>query len=175
MRAWLFQNLQHPYPTEEQKKQLASQTGLTILQVNNWFINARRRIVQPMIDQQNRQHLAAQMQFGGVMGDPNSIFMHPHNNPFSQPFAGLPGAPSVPGLESNNPYSSFTGQNLFNLPGLQQTLNGSGAGRGAGLGDTSGAGPLGNLSVPPSALGSAAGIPPSGLGSDPAAALRLGV
>ncbi|CAP21151.3 Protein CBR-UNC-62 [Caenorhabditis briggsae] len=53
-RAWLFQNLAHPYPSEEQKKQLAKETGLTILQVNNWFINARRRIVQPMIDQNNR-------------------------------------------------------------------------------------------------------------------------
>ncbi|VUZ47767.1 unnamed protein product [Hymenolepis diminuta] len=54
MRAWLFQHLSHPYPSEEQKKQLSSETGLTILQVNNWFINARRRIVQPMIDQSNR-------------------------------------------------------------------------------------------------------------------------
>ncbi|XP_062858628.1 homeobox protein Meis2b isoform X2 [Trichomycterus rosablanca] len=54
MRAWLFQHLTHPYPSEEQKKQLAQDTGLTILQVNNWFINARRRIVQPMIDHSNR-------------------------------------------------------------------------------------------------------------------------
>lgn len=54
MRAWLFQHFSHPYPSEEQKKQLASDTGLTILQVNNWFINARRRIVQPMIDSNNR-------------------------------------------------------------------------------------------------------------------------
>ncbi|XP_007535712.1 homeobox protein Meis3 isoform X2 [Erinaceus europaeus] len=54
MRAWLFQHLSHPYPSEDQKKQLAQDTGLTILQVNNWFINARRRIVQPMIDQSNR-------------------------------------------------------------------------------------------------------------------------
>ncbi|KAI8744562.1 homeobox protein Meis2, partial [Biomphalaria glabrata] len=35
MRAWLFQHLSHPYPSEEQKKQLAQDTGLTILQVNN--------------------------------------------------------------------------------------------------------------------------------------------
>uniref|UniRef100_A0AC34GSK0 Homeobox domain-containing protein n=1 Tax=Panagrolaimus sp. ES5 TaxID=591445 RepID=A0AC34GSK0_9BILA len=35
-RSWLFQNLSHPYPSEEQKKQLANDTGLTILQVNNW-------------------------------------------------------------------------------------------------------------------------------------------
>ncbi|CAF0855115.1 unnamed protein product [Didymodactylos carnosus] len=54
MRAWLFQHLSHPYPSEEQKKLLATETNLTNLQVNNWFINARRRIVQPMIDQSNR-------------------------------------------------------------------------------------------------------------------------
>jgi len=54
LRAWLFQHLTHPYPSEDQKKQLAQDTGLSILQVNNWFINARRRIVQPMIDQSNR-------------------------------------------------------------------------------------------------------------------------
>ncbi|KAF9812500.1 hypothetical protein SFRURICE_018988 [Spodoptera frugiperda] len=50
MRAWLFQHLVHPYPTEEEKRTLAAQTRLTLLQVNNWFINARRRILQPMLD-----------------------------------------------------------------------------------------------------------------------------
>lgn len=73
MRSWLFQHLvvslrkifidrleffhylhilifQHPYPTEDEKKQIAAQTNLTLLQVNNWFINARRRILQPMLD-----------------------------------------------------------------------------------------------------------------------------
>ena len=54
LRVWLFQHLNHPYPEEVEKKQLAQDTGLSLLQVNNWFINARRRIVQPMIDQTNR-------------------------------------------------------------------------------------------------------------------------
>nr|CUS20077.1 homothorax-2 [Pholcus phalangioides] len=66
MRAWLFQHLTHPYPSEDQKKQLAQDTGLTILQVNNWFINARRRIVQPMIDQSNRA--------GGSIGPPGASY-----------------------------------------------------------------------------------------------------
>ncbi|KAF8781732.1 Homeobox protein homothorax like protein [Argiope bruennichi] len=66
MRAWLFQHLTHPYPSEDQKKQLAQDTGLTILQVNNWFINARRRIVQPMIDQSNRA--------GGSIGTPGAAY-----------------------------------------------------------------------------------------------------
>ncbi|XP_075436663.1 homeobox protein PKNOX1 isoform X2 [Ascaphus truei] len=50
MRSWLFQHIGHPYPTEDEKKQIAVQTNLTLLQVNNWFINARRRILQPMLD-----------------------------------------------------------------------------------------------------------------------------
>lgn len=33
---FFFLLLQHPYPSEDQKKQLAQDTGLTILQVNNW-------------------------------------------------------------------------------------------------------------------------------------------
>lgn len=41
---------QHPYPTEDEKRTIAAQTNLTLLQVNNWFINARRRILQPMLD-----------------------------------------------------------------------------------------------------------------------------
>lgn len=28
--------VQHPYPTEDEKKQIAAQTNLTLLQVNNW-------------------------------------------------------------------------------------------------------------------------------------------
>jgi len=30
--------VQHPYPSEEQKKDLAEQTGLTLSQVNNWYV-----------------------------------------------------------------------------------------------------------------------------------------
>ena len=34
LRSWLFQHLVHPYPTEEEKRQLAAQTKLTLLQVS---------------------------------------------------------------------------------------------------------------------------------------------
>ncbi|KAL5020067.1 hypothetical protein ScPMuIL_002959 [Solemya velum] len=40
-------------PQKKRKKQIAVQTNLTLLQVNNWFINARRRILQPMLDSSN--------------------------------------------------------------------------------------------------------------------------
>nr|NP_001071803.1 transcription factor protein [Ciona intestinalis]BAE06656.1 transcription factor protein [Ciona intestinalis] len=53
LRSWLFSHIVHPYPTEDEKRSLATQTNLTLLQVNNWFINARRRILQPMLDASN--------------------------------------------------------------------------------------------------------------------------
>eukprot|EP00743_Colponemidia_sp_Colp-15_P006523 GILK01007026.1.p1 GENE.GILK01007026.1~~GILK01007026.1.p1 ORF type:complete len:451 (+),score=52.57 GILK01007026.1:42-1355(+) len=50
LRTWLFEHFEHPYPTEQQKAELAEKTSLTYLQVNNWFINARVRIWRPMVE-----------------------------------------------------------------------------------------------------------------------------
>ncbi|KAJ3217045.1 hypothetical protein HDU67_008603 [Dinochytrium kinnereticum] len=43
LTGWLNDNLGHPYPPQDVKHQLARQTGLKLKQVNDWFINARRR------------------------------------------------------------------------------------------------------------------------------------
>lgn len=43
----------HPYPTEDEKRAISQKTNLSLLQVNNWFINARRRILQPMLEASN--------------------------------------------------------------------------------------------------------------------------
>ncbi|CAG5120034.1 unnamed protein product, partial [Candidula unifasciata] len=59
MKSWLFQHIVHPYPTEDEKRQIAAQTNLTLLQVNNWFINARRRILQPMLEASNPEKAKA--------------------------------------------------------------------------------------------------------------------
>ncbi|CAF2412671.1 unnamed protein product [Rotaria sp. Silwood2] len=53
MRSWLFQHIVHPYPTEDEKRAISQKTNLSLLQVNNWFINARRRILQPMLEASN--------------------------------------------------------------------------------------------------------------------------
>ncbi|XP_009991749.1 PREDICTED: homeobox protein Meis1 isoform X1 [Chaetura pelagica] len=122
MRAWLFQHLTHPYPSEEQKKQLAQDTGLTILQVNNWFINARRRIVQPMIDQSNRAGKAMFCTFPVSQGTPY--------NPDGQPMGGFvmdgqqhmgiraPGLQSMPGdyVSRGSPMGMNMGQPSYTPP-----------------------------------------------------------
>ncbi|KAJ2938652.1 hypothetical protein O0L34_g11980 [Tuta absoluta] len=50
MKEWLAQHVGHPYPSEPEKDRLAAKTNLTLVQVNNWFINARRRIL-PMLEE----------------------------------------------------------------------------------------------------------------------------
>ncbi|TID27085.1 hypothetical protein E6O75_ATG01578 [Venturia nashicola] len=43
MKEWFGKHKDSPYPTEEQKQELVRLTRLNMSQVNNWFINARRR------------------------------------------------------------------------------------------------------------------------------------
>ncbi|KAJ9654177.1 homeodomain super [Neophaeococcomyces mojaviensis] len=43
LRAWFHDHLEHPYPTDEDKQMLIQRTHLSIQQISNWFINARRR------------------------------------------------------------------------------------------------------------------------------------
>ena len=50
MKAWLSQHTGAPYPTEEEKIQLADQTKLTDLQIKYWFSNARRRELKVMLE-----------------------------------------------------------------------------------------------------------------------------
>lgn len=43
---WLMAHKDHPYPTAEEKEELARQCGITQEQVSNWFINARARALK---------------------------------------------------------------------------------------------------------------------------------
>ncbi|KAI8887873.1 hypothetical protein K501DRAFT_268486 [Backusella circina FSU 941] len=45
LKQWLVDHSRHPYPTEDEKRALKQKTNLTLNQISNWFINARRRIL----------------------------------------------------------------------------------------------------------------------------------
>ena len=51
LKQWLFAHSYHPYPNDEEKSELCYQTNLTLQQLNNWFINARRRILPSFVYQ----------------------------------------------------------------------------------------------------------------------------
>uniref|UniRef100_A0A8C2ED17 Myeloid ecotropic viral integration site 3 n=1 Tax=Cyprinus carpio TaxID=7962 RepID=A0A8C2ED17_CYPCA len=118
MRAWLFQHLSHPYPSEEQKKQLSQDTGLTILQVNNWFINARRRIVQPMIDQSNRSGQSAPYSPEGAALGGYGLDAQSHLGLRTAGLQGMSSLPTdYPGALLPQPGYSHAGPSLHPYPG----------------------------------------------------------
>ncbi|THH28029.1 hypothetical protein EUX98_g6161 [Antrodiella citrinella] len=50
LKDWLHRHSDHPYPSEEEKKQLCHATGLSMSQVSNWMIN--QRFSPPVFSQQ---------------------------------------------------------------------------------------------------------------------------
>uniref|UniRef100_A0A1I8JLJ6 Homeobox domain-containing protein n=1 Tax=Macrostomum lignano TaxID=282301 RepID=A0A1I8JLJ6_9PLAT len=80
----------HPYPTEDEKRQLAGQTNLTLLQVNNWFINARRRILQPMLDASSPE--SSQKKKKAQQNRPSNVRFWPANLASSQAAAAAAAA-----------------------------------------------------------------------------------
>ncbi|XP_050502476.1 homeobox protein PKNOX1-like [Diabrotica virgifera virgifera] len=99
MRSWLFQHLVHPYPTEDEKRHIAAQTNLTLLQVNNWFINARRRILQPMLD------ATTPSETNSATNSPSHKKKKSHNNNrrfWPQDFANMPAQLETSGILSSS-------------------------------------------------------------------------
>ncbi|KAI0345683.1 hypothetical protein BDW22DRAFT_1343011 [Trametopsis cervina] len=78
LKDWLHRHSDHPYPSEEEKKALCHATGLSMSQVSNWMINARRRILAPA-------HRAAQ---GPTTSSPYAAQQlhshHPHAHPHAR-------------------------------------------------------------------------------------------
>ncbi|KAM9180320.1 homeobox protein TGIF2LX [Dugong dugon] len=51
LRDWLYEHRFKAYPSEAEKRMLSDQTNLSFLQISNWFINARRRVLPEMLQQ----------------------------------------------------------------------------------------------------------------------------
>jgi hypothetical protein len=60
LKEWFYDHLDHPYPTSDQKENLSKLSGLTYLQVSNWFTNTRKRVWAPSLRLINRETIDKQ-------------------------------------------------------------------------------------------------------------------
>lgn len=106
LKTWLLEHASHPYPTEDEKKQLCDATGLSISQVSNWFINARRRILVPTGSGNFGVHPGA----GGAVDGPR------HKSPPDFPPApGQMGSRYEPGHFAQAPSHALAAQRFYDV------------------------------------------------------------
>lgn len=118
LRAWLMDHAAHPYPNEDEKRNLCDRTGLTISQVSNWFINARRRILAPQMAGNNAANGSSHAGYDGSSGPssrsgPPAYYSHHEQAPMSSggPMSHHHSGPHSPPLHSSS--GSRQGESSF--------------------------------------------------------------
>jgi len=80
LKSWLFRNITHPYPTEEEKKELLCLTGMSLSQLNNWLINSRRRMLKRLFSTLEEDHVNLHSRSRKGTGGANSHYANKWKN-----------------------------------------------------------------------------------------------
>ncbi|OAQ68576.1 homeobox and C2H2 transcription factor [Pochonia chlamydosporia 170] len=137
LRDWFAVNIQHPYPTDDEKTTLAEQSGLSRTQVINWFTNARRRhrlSTQPMVN--NATFRAGSPMPRSLLSSMTPFERWKHSPPDSEPvseaaiqeaisFSANKHEGSVPGDADDLGSSASTDSMLYSRSALHYSSDGS--------------------------------------------------
>ena len=57
LKNWMMspEHVDHPYPTEDEKLRIMSETGIVLKQLTNWFVNNRKRFWKPKVEELRRR------------------------------------------------------------------------------------------------------------------------
>lgn len=93
---WFVEHRFHPYPTQDEKLELSKMTNLQIVQIENWFINYRRRnqVQSDTVNKRKRTPKETNKKRNKKESPENLVFQPCHENPlhlFCSPSAELLG------------------------------------------------------------------------------------
>ncbi|KAL7544790.1 hypothetical protein ACHAWF_008150 [Thalassiosira exigua] len=57
LKEWMMHpdHIEHPYPTEDEKRRILRETGIELKQLTNWFVNNRKRYWKPKVEELRRK------------------------------------------------------------------------------------------------------------------------